>query len=143
MVVLVLSSEFLLSLLEFSGIEVGARVDISENVDGLADVTLHTSDGLGGPFSLGVPVGSGSHLFNFLSKVNLRASRSSTGEHHVEGMGGSRGLLGVLTRSSTDVDSNGCRSRSVALGNDSNSIRQSSALESTVVFERLGNLASR
>lgn len=106
MVVLVLSREFLLSLLEFSGIEVGARVDISENVDGLADVTLHTSDGLGGPFSLSVPAGSASHLFNFLSKVNLSASSSSAGEHHVEGMGGSSGLYGVLTGSSTDVDSN-------------------------------------
>jgi hypothetical protein len=49
-------------------------------------------------------------LFNFLSKVNLSASSSSAGEHHVEGMGGSSGLLGVLTGSSTDVDSNGCRS---------------------------------
>lgn len=143
MVVLVLSGELLLAGLELSSIEVSAGVDVSEDVDSLADITLHASDGLGGPFSIGRPVGSGSHLLNFLSKVDLSASRSSTGEHHVKGMGGSRGLQSVLAGSSTNVDSDGCRSGSVALGNDSNSIRQSSALESTVVFERLGNLSGR
>lgn len=86
------SSELLLAGLKLSSIEVSAGVDVSEDVHSLADITLHASDGLGGPFSVSRPVRSGSHLLNLLSKVDLSASRGSTSEHHVKGVGSSRGL---------------------------------------------------
>ena len=105
MVVLVLSRKLLFASFELSSIEVSTGVDVSEDVDGLGYITLHASDGLGSPFSVSRCIGSGSHLLNFLSEIDLRASRSSTGDHHVESVSGSRGLEGILTRSSTNVDS--------------------------------------
>jgi len=134
-VVLVISSKLLFASLELSSVEVGVRVNVSEDVDSITDITLEASNRVGAPFSVSRSTLSGSHLFNLSAEINLGASRGSASEHHAEGVGSSGGLDSVLTRSSTDVDTDSCCLGSVGLGNDSNSIRQSSALEGTIVFE--------
>jgi len=137
----VFSGKLLLGLFEFSSIKVGVRVTVSEDVDNSANISLEASGLVNSPFSISTSRNSGSHSFDLSSEINLRASRGSSGEHHTESISRSGGLDGILTRSSTDVDTNSCCLRSVAFGNNSNSIRQSSALERTVVFERFRNLA--
>jgi hypothetical protein len=101
----VLGGKLLLASFELSSVEVGTGVNVSEDGDSLGHITLHAGNGLGGPFSIGRTGRSGSHLLNLLSEIDLGASGSSTGDHHVESVSGSRGLEGILTRSSTNVDS--------------------------------------
>lgn len=81
---------------------------ISEEFDNFAGVSLERAHGEGRKFTIGGSTHLCSHLFDFSGEISLRSGRGSSSEHSSNEVSSSSSIKGVLTGSSTDVDSNSC-----------------------------------